>query len=425
MLGLYRFATRLAAPVFSATLSRRLKAGREDPGRIGERRGVAGRPRPLGRLAWVHGASVGEVTSLLPLIVRIRKSHPRLNLLVTSGTVTSAEMLAERLPEGVIHQYLPLDRPDWVARFLNTWRPNLVLWCESDFWPNLLAGARAQNAALLLLNGRMSTRSFRNWRRFPWLIREILGGFSLILAQTEPQGRRLAALGGRNVRCVGNLKRAAPPLKVDEGALSVLEGTLGYRPRWVAASTHAGEEEVIYEAHKILKARHPDLLTIVVPRHPNRGGRVTALAARHDLQACQRSAGGWPGPDDDVYVADTLGELGLFYRLARIAFVGGSLAPKGGQNLLEPARLGCAVIIGPHTENFRDVMTDFRAAEAVTEIRDAHGLAGAVDRLLSDDAARATQAAAALAQAHNQDAVLDRVHGTLKPWLDRAEHARA
>jgi 3-deoxy-D-manno-octulosonic-acid transferase len=419
LLGLYRALARSGGPLIAWHLKRRQARGKEDAARIGERFGRPGRPRPPGPLVWLHGASVGEAMSLLVLIERLRATRPSLSLLVTTGTVTSARLLERRLPEGVIHQYIPVDRPAWAASFLDHWRPDLVLWAESEFWPNLIAAIRARDVPLVLVNGRISDRSLARWRRFPGTIRALLGAFSLCLGQSEEDARRLRELGAHDARSTGNLKLAAAPLPADTAALGTLRAALEGRPVWLAASTHAGEEEIAGRVHRALSRGHPGLLTVVVPRHPERGPEIAEALRATGLSVARRAAGEAPTPDVEIYVADTLGELGLFYRLCPIVFVGKSLAASGGQNPLEPARLGCALVHGPRMDNFRAVAEALAAAGAAETVADERALAGAVSDLLSNANRQARMAAAARRVAETEAGVLDLVMAALAPRLDR------
>jgi 3-deoxy-D-manno-octulosonic-acid transferase len=425
MLALYRSLTTLSGPLADLYLRHRMRHGKEDRERFGERLGHPGLPRPEGPLVWAHGASIGESLSLLPLIERLLEDDPGRHILVTTGTVTSARLMAERLPMGAFHQYVPIDRPAAVAPFLDHWRPQLALWVESDLWPNLVLGAQARGLPMALLQGRMSARSFARWRLVPGLIRPMLEGFALCLAQTRAQAARFEALGATSVKCLGNLKQAAAPLAADPAELAALEAALGERPRWLAASTHAGEEAAAGRLHARLAERWPGLLTIVAPRHPSRGGEVAAALAASGLRTARRSAGAAPGAEVDVYVVDTLGELGLLYRLAPVAFVGGSLVPHGGQNPLEPARLGCAVLVGPHTHNFAEVVEQLVAGGGGQQVADEAALGGAVAALLGDPEGRARRGEAAREMARSGGGVLDAVLAELGPLLPRSGAAKA
>ncbi len=414
---LYRGVTTLALPLIEFYLARRRAAGREDPARADERRGIAGLARPPGGLVWLHAASVGESLSALSLIERILDDHPACHLLMTTGTVTSAHLLAERLPPRAIHQYVPVDRPQWVRGFLDHWRPDLALWMESEFWPNLVGATQSRGIAMILVNARMSAKSFVGWRRWPGMIRPLLAGFAERLAQDEDEAGRLRALGAPGVKVTGNLKFAARPLPVDEDALGHVLGACGGRPLWLAASTHPGEDAIAAQVHQRLKPTHPGLLTVIAPRHPSRGAAIAQSLADGGLIVARRAADDPITPQTDIYVADTLGEFGLLYRLSPVAFIGGSLVPHGGQNVLEAARLGAAVIHGPHMDNFRAAIAQLGSAGGAIEVTGAESLGDAVAGLLADPVARDRQVEAARSVASGQDGVLDAVLKELAPYL--------
>ena len=388
-------AASLAAPGLRLMLCRRAARGKELAHRLPERRGIDPAPRPPGRLLWLHAASVGESRSVLPVLQAL---PPDLNVLFTTGTVTSAALLAERLPalglHQVMHRFVPLDVPAWAARFLDHWQPDAAAFVESELWPNLLVACRDRDIPAMLVNARMSARSAQGWSRAPGFARRILGGFCQVQAQSAEDAARLQALGARNVTAPGNLKLAAPPLPADPAELVRLQHLLNGRPVWLAASTHPGEDEVALAIHRALAPAHPGLLTIVAPRHPARGAEVAAA-----LEAPRRSLQQDPPADAGLWVADTMGELGLLYRLAPLAFVGRSLTGQGGQNPWEPARLGCAVAVGPHAENFAEAVAALAAAGGLTQVADAPGLEAWVDAMLRDPARRAVAGAAAQAAA--------------------------
>lgn len=417
----WRLVAGAAAPALPAYLRRRAARGKEVPERLAERYGE-GAARPDGPLLWLHAASVGETLSLLPLIEALARAAPGLRFLVTTGTVTSATLLARRLPPAlaprVAHRFVPLDVPGWVARFLDGWRPDAAVFAESELWPNLIAAAAQRGVPLALVNARMSERSAAWWRRAPGLARQVLAPFRLVLAQTEADAARLRALGAP-AECRGNLKYAAPPLPADGAELARLRALIGARPAWLAASTHPGEEAMVLAAHRRLAAAHPGLLTIIVPRHPERGPEVVALAG--DLPAARRAAGQDPGAGTAVLVADTLGELGLFYRLVACAFVGGSLVAHGGQNPLEPARLGCPVLVGPHTWNFAEVIARLDAAGGLARIEPgtdpAAALAEAVSAMLTTPHRGRAQAEAAAGVAAEEAGLPERIAAALLPLL--------
>jgi len=417
MLSFYRTLTGAAGPLVRLYLRRRVARGKEDPARLSERRGIASAPRPNGPLVWLHAASVGEAQSVLALVGRILDMRPDMTVLVTSGTVTSATLMQRRLPDHAVHQFAPADLRAWVQRFLAHWRPHLALFVESELWPNLVSETAHHGCPMVLVNGRMSGRSFRRWARAPAMARALLGKFTLCLAQTAADRDRFAKLGAPHAEYVGNLKYSAAPLPADEDELRSLRDRLAGRPLWLAASTHPGEEELAAETHDRLAPDFPDLLTIIVPRHPDRGAEIAAILAGRGLAVCRRSAGQAPGPDSAVYLADTLGELGLFYRLAEIVFIGGSTSKVGGHNPLEAAQLSCAILHGPDMANFRTVAADFAAAEAAVQVADAGELAGQVGKLLRDPGARQRLAEAARKVTEANAAALDNVVAALAPFI--------
>ena len=382
----YRTLTWLISPFVPLLLRRRLARGKEDPARLGERLGRPARARPKGILVWLHAASVGEANSLLGLIARLLQGRIDMHALVTSGTVTSARLLGERLPARAFHQFVPFDTPQAARRFVDHWHPDAVLWTESELWPNLLFEVARQQVPALLVNARMSEKSFNLWRRWPGPSAATLAVFTRVLAQSEADAERFRTLGAAGVQCLGNLKAFADPLPADPAALKNLRDSVGSRPLFLAASTHRGEEAIVARVHRALRSDHPDLLTIIVPRHPERGGVIAEEIASAGLTVVRRSADAVPTSETEIYLGDTLGELGVFYRLADIAFIGGSLVPHGGQNLIEAARLGCALISGPWSDNFADAVAALKAGGGLIEIADGDALGVAVDGLLRQPA---------------------------------------
>ena len=416
-LALYRVLSAAAEPAAPLLLRSRLSRGKEDAGRLGERLGRARTDRPSGPLLWVHGASVGELNAVLPLVARLLADRPGLRALVTTGTVTSATLAAARLPPRAFHQFTPLDGPRAVRRFLDHWRPDLALFVESELWPNLLAEAAGRGIPLVLVNGRMSDRSFARWRRVPRTARAMLSRFALIAAQSEGDARRFEALGAPHAASFGNLKFDGPPPPVPSKALAEFGRHMQDRPLLAAASTHEGEEAVIAEAHAALETEARGLLTLLAPRHPERGPAIAAMLAAKGLRVARRAAGETPTAETDVYLMDTLGELGLLYAAAPFAFIGGSLVARGGQNPIEAAKLGCAVLHGPKVPNFRDVYGALDAAGAAIVIRDAASLTAAARRLLdTPEEARAVAARAREVVAASEGA-LARTLEALAPFL--------
>jgi len=414
-LRFYRKLSAAMVPLAPALIKRRLKQGKEDPARVGERRGMSENIRPHGPLVWIHGASVGEVLAAAALIEKLR-AH-RIRVLLTSGTVTSAAIVAKRFPADIIHQYVPYDSPRYVARFLDHWRPGLALFIESDLWPNLILASAARRLPMVLINGRMSHRSFPRWRKFAGTISALLGRFDICLAQSQADAERFAALGSRNVITTGNLKLdvSAPP--ADSAKLERLMSVVRGRPIIVAASTHPGEEEILLKAHRTLAGFFPSLLSVIVPRHPDRGEAIARMITASGLQAALRSREELPTAATDIYVADTMGELGLFYRLAGIVFMGGSLVEHGGQNPIEAVKLGASIVHGPHVFNFTDVYEALDGAGGARRADTQEALVKQLGHLLADPAARQLQVAASAQVVEQLGGALERTLTALEPYL--------
>jgi 3-deoxy-D-manno-octulosonic-acid transferase len=398
---LYRATTALLSPFAPILLRARAKRGKEDPTRLAERLGHAGRPRPAGPLVWLHGASVGESLSLLPLIEALNAERSDLAILVTSGTTTSAALIAERLPPGVIHQYVPIDTPAAAAHFIRHWTPSLAIFAESEIWPNLILEAKARGAKLALLSARLSKASLNGWARFPGLAKTIFGAFDRVMAQDDATAAALSRLCARDDGRL-NLKRLGAPPPVDAGALATLRDAADGRPVLLAASTHPGEDEIVLDAFFKLDCY---ALLVIVPRHPSRGAAIVLQAQNRSFDARLRTDE--PFGKAHVYIADTLGELGLWFSLADAAFIGGSLLPgPSGHNPVEAAQLDCPIITGPHLDNWRAVYAELFQAGAAIRVDDATSLADAFADALGNPAkARARAARARQVVARDQGAL--------------------
>jgi 3-deoxy-D-manno-octulosonic-acid transferase len=419
----YRTSIGLLEPAAAGLLAWRRRRGLEEAARIGERQGYPGRARPAGPLVWIHGASIGESLSLLPIVERIAQRG--VNVLVTSGTRTSANLLARRLPPGAFHQFIPLDVPRYMRRFLDHWRPDLALFAESEIWPNTVLEIEARGVPLVLVNGRISDRTFRRWQRLPTMIGALLGRYDLCLAQSAVDAERLAHLGAPRVAVSGNLKFDTPPPAADPRMVAQLSGMVAGRPVWLAASTHPGEDEAVIAAHQALAARWPGLLTIIAPRHPQRGADIAGLVRQAGLAGARRSAGHLPERGTDVYVADTVGEMGLLYRLSPVVFVGGSLVPHGGQNPIEPAKLGAAIVHGEHVHNQRDPYAALHAAGGAEVVADEEELAAAIHRLLADPARTRAMARAAADAVNAIGGAVERTMQSIEPFIVPLKRADA
>lgn len=418
---LYRTITALSAPVLSALLAVRLRAGKEDAARLPERKGVPSHARPDGLLYWVHAASVGEAQSALILIDALLARNPDLTIMVTTGTVTSAEMMERRLPPRAFHQFYPIDHPQWVARFLDHWKPSMAFWMESELWPNMLSEIKNRFIPAALVNARMSKQSFANWDKAKSMIADMLGAFSIVLAQTQEDAFAYRALGARHVVVTDNLKYSAAPLPSDMQGLRALEAATQARPLWVYASTHANEEAIACRVHKALKDTVPNLLTIIVPRHPQRRDDIAAVCRNEGVRFTMRGdARALPNRDDDVYVVDTMGEMGMVYRIVPIAMVGRTLSIDGGggHNLIEPAQLDCAVLTGPKIQNQQTVFDEMDIADAIRAVRDETDLIDALRALFTNPDARESAIDRARQYAAKKAGVLERVMDELTPLLE-------
>ncbi len=395
LIATYVGLTRLATPAGWAIVGWRRLLDKEDPRRWRERLGDSALPRPTGRLAWVHAVSVGETVAALPLIARLTAAGVK--VLVTSVTTTSATLAGAQGSEAFRHQFAPLDIAPAVERFLDHWRPDVAVFVESELWPVTIDGLHRRGIPLIVSNGRMSPRSARRWQMFPTVARAVFSRLPLVLAQSEGDADRFKALGAPSVRSVGNIKFDAEVPEAPAEVAAALGVAIGERPVFLAASTHPGEDEVVLEAFARLKVQHPETLLIILPRHPDRGGAIAAQAAGAGFEVVRRSLdAALPTPTTAVYVADTVGESGSFYRAATVALIGGSLVDGiGGHNPIEPARLGAAAVSGPYFANWLDVYAAFLDADGLVLARTAEELAEAAARLIADPARRACQSAAA------------------------------
>lgn len=402
LLQFYRSATSVLSPIIAFYVYARTLRGKEDKTRLRERFGYPAFPRPNGVLVWAHAASVGEMMSCLHLLKALITKRPDITILLTTGTVTSARLAPAKLSEGIVHHYMPIDTPKAVKRFQSHFRFDLALWMESELWPNHLRMLAHNATPCLLINARMSERSSRRWSWFSASIKTLLSTFIAIYAGSDGDAARFARLGAPSIHMAGNIKYDAPALQADASVLNDLTQLFFQRPIWIAASTHAGEETIILDAHKIITHSIPNLLTIITPRHAKRGESVARLVASQHLKYARRSAQDSITPDTAIYIADTMGELGNFFRLCDIVFVGGSLVARGGHNPIEPARLNCALITGPHIHHFTDIYSHFTSHLAIEIVKDAASLANAVTNLMLSIELRneRAQAASAVVSAH-------------------------
>lgn len=419
VLTMYRAGTSLLRPAVPLFLNMRGRQGKEDAPRRGERLGFAGRPRPEGEVVWVHAASVGEMNAVLPLIERLLTDNPHIHVLLTTGTTTSADVAARRLPERAIHQYVPLDVPQYVARFLDHWMPTIAIFTESDIWPNLVLGTADRDIPLVLVNARMSPRSINRWRRFARVGRPLFSRFAAVLTQNEIIGRAIKRLGAPNVVTAGNLKIDSPPPHVDAATEAALRACIGQRPVFLAASTHPGEDTIIAAAHSLMRRDIEGLLTIIVPRHPERGGGLAASLGGLGLKTQLRSRSQDILPETEIYIADTIGELGTFYAISNVAMIGGSLIEHGGQNPIEAVRLGACVLTGPYTHNFKDAYRSLIREGGAIEVRSSDDIARHVTRLHADQQAAEKMRSGANRALKSMSGALEKTLGAIQPFLEK------
>lgn len=415
---IYNTLIRILYPlVISRYIKKRIQNGKEDAKRFNERMGRPTMKRPEGKLIWLHGASVGESVSMLPLINKLLEQYPDAHVMVTTGTVTSADVMGKRLPERAFHQFVPIDNPKFVTRFIRHWQPDLALWFESDLWPALLSGIKRKNIPLILVNGRISNKSFKRWQQFDFISKELLGCFTFCLGQTEEDAYRLRVLGAKDSMCLGNLKYAGINPPVDENKKNEIQSQIGSRPLWVVSSTHNDEELKIGKFLKRVNEQVSDLITIIAPRHPTRGTEIQEQLNGLGLKTALRSKGEKISKDTEVYIADTIGEVGIWYDMAPIVFIGGSLIPHGGQNFMEPSRFRDAVIVGPHMHNFTDAMNRAKKADAVIQVNDVQELEETLLQLLSNKDLLEAKRSLAYNWAYGEAKVLDGIVEKVKGYI--------
>ncbi len=405
----YQCLSILFYPFILLLILFRLSKGKENKARIHERLGFPKKARPEGKLVWMHGASVGECLSMLPLVKKLLEEDKTLHVMVTSGTVTSADLMQKRLPDRAFHQFIPIDTPLAARRFVKHWNADAILWFESDFWPNILKAIYKNKKPLILLNGRISDKSFERWQKFSHIIQSIQSLFTLSFGQTAEDARRLKILGAQDVISTGNLKFAAVNPPFDAQELEKIHQKIGSRPVWCMASTHDDEETQGADIHLELIKKFPNLLTVFVPRHPHRADSIIQMLQKKGLKVARRSLNEEITPSTNVYLADTIGEMGLLYQIAPVVFVGGSLIKFGGQNMLEPMRLSRTVLIGPHAFNFREIVKTAKEKQALIEVSDKKELQSELEKFFTNPQMYHSMQETAHLLATSEMAVLDRV----------------
>jgi 3-deoxy-D-manno-octulosonic-acid transferase len=417
LLMIYQAVTALASLTMPWWLQRRVQRGKESPLRWRERFGEpTATASPVH--VWCHAASVGEATSILPLLREL--SAHGISVVLTTGTVTSEQLVRDQLPPDVIHQFAPLDYDPWVSAFLKTWQPKLALRVDSELWPNTLQALTTRHIPIVQINARLSERAARNWARLPMFAQSIFSRLSLVLAQSEADRQRYEQLGAAKSVYSGNLKLDLPDLPFNETELNALQSRNGARMVWLAASIHLGEDHIVARAHAEIRHRFPDALVIVVPRHAERGPEMARTFTAQGLQVAQRSGQTTLDSTHSVYMADTMGELGLFYRLAHIVFIGKTFAVGGGQNPAEAAQIGCSLLWGPDMSNFTEIADELIARGAAERLAQPEQLGPAVVALMANQAKATAMSAAARNYIHASRGAMQRVLGDLAPYLKAA-----
>ncbi len=423
MLKLYRALSKVSQPVLKAWLKRRLKRNKEDEQRLPERMGQASIARPDGRLIWLHAASVGEAQSILILVKYLKAKFNDAHFLITTGTVTSSQLMMKRLPEWAIHQYYPLDIPVWVNAFLDHWHPDLAIWTESELWPNMLTSVGERNIPTALVNARISSNSYKKWSLFPATIQKLFGIFDMILAQTEDDARMIRNLGARKVIVTDSLKYCAESLFVDANEFNRFSSALASRIGWLFASTHHGEEDMAFNIHMSMKEKYPNLLTVIAPRHPDRRDDIIKAAEQKSLNIHVRSESPEPpAPDTDIYLVNTLGELGLFYKLCGIACIGRSfsLDGGGGHNPIEAIQLGCVTLHGPNVQNFTRVYRDMDVNGVSIPCKDKNELQSSLETLMEQPEKIFALQDAGAAFISEKSGIIDLIMDELEPLFIQA-----
>ena len=413
--GGYRLAGIAAYPMAGPYLTWRALKGKEDRSRRLERLGYASLPRPRGPLIWVHAASVGETMAILPMIRELRRRQ--IHVLLTTGTVTSAALVQARLGDDVIHQFVPVDVKFPVKRFIAYWKPDACITAESEIWPTTVAELTRRHVPQIRVNARLSDRSFDRWRNHHKIAESLFEKMALVVAQSDLDAERFRDLGAWPVIVSGNLKSDTDPPPCDEELLARYKTQIGTRQTWAAISTFDGEEKAAAAVHKALKPKNGQL-TIIVPRHPDRADVIEAMLKEEGLVVARRSRNDDITAETDIFIGDSIGEMGSYLRLTEVAFVGKSLTNDGGQNPLEPAMIGCAVLTGPNIQNFRDAYQHLIRKGGARIVRDVEMLAKAVHYLLITEQARRKMVDAGQEAMDDMRGALAKTVKALEPYIN-------
>ena len=422
MYSLYRLASTLLLPILPFLLRNRIKRCKEDEIRYTEKLATITRVRPVGNLLWVHAASVGEAQSALILIKCCLEKYRNLNILVTTGTVTSATLMEKQLPKGAFHQYMPLDHPRYVKKFLTYWRPDIIFWMESELWPNMLHDIKRRGIPAYLINARMSKKSFMSWKKFRVLVHSMLSTFDTIFCQTEHDAQLFRSLGAPQTIVFGNLKYSANKLEYNQDDKESLLAAISNRPIWLYASTHDPEEEIACKVHNELKKDFPDLLTIIVPRHPERRNDIRDKCLYYNQKIILRGQNqNLPDSETEIYIADTLGELGLFYSITDITCIGRTFSNDGGggHNPIEPAQLDCAIIYGPNVQNLQEIFDELKEHNAALLCRTTKELQQKIHLLLKNSDEKDILIKNAKTFSLEKTGVSEKIIDNISPTLDK------
>ncbi len=419
MIKIYNFLMIILSPLIRIYLHLRALQNKEIKSRLNEKYGTASLARPQGNVIWVHAASVGEAQAALIIIKKINEQSQNISFLVTTVTLSSANMLEEKLPHNAIHQFVPIDHPDWINKFINHWKPDLALFLESEIWPNILITLKKNNIPSILINGRLSDNSYKNWCRIKTVAQHIFSTFNLILTQSPQDTNRFKEFGA-NAHTVGNIKLNASPLAYDKAQFNVIKDAIGTRPFWVYASTHDGEEELAARVHLSLKEKFSDLLTIIVPRHPTRREDIQnklkimglKIAARGDDKKLFSAR-------DDIYLVDTMGELGLFYRLTTISMIGRCFSHDGGggHNPIEAAQLNSIVLTGPNIQYQHNLFTPMFEKNAAIQVHTEEELVKTLSLLFSNKDKREEYLSNTKDFMNSLENIIDTILAEIKPFL--------
>ena len=420
----YKVLSRLVRPWLWVFYTLRILRHKEDPHRYKERRGRTHLKRPGGKkVLWFHAASIGEAFSLLSLLNFLLKNNPNFFIVLTTTTFSSGKIMEKRLPKGACHQYVPFDTPAYVRRFLRHWKPALAVWVESELWPNMIDETWKTGCPMALINARLSPASYHNWRKVPEGAAWLLQKFDTVLAQDAQSLQRLSCLGAKNITVTGSLKLDADTLPFNPTTYQILMESCARHCCWLAASTHSGEEKLVGQVHKNIKKTIPNLLTILVPRHGHRAADIAAHLRKEGLQVAQRSLKHAITKDTDIYLADTFGEMGLFYRLARAAFIGGTITNRGGQNPLEAVRLQVPVLHGPYTSNFKEIFSLLQEKGATRYVSTVEEFTEGLQGLLESPAVRQQVANNALIALPKQNSVMRFTSAALQNLLKKRKRS--